>query len=89
MARRALIFLYFQSYTTVLIFYCQQCILLSHASCPVCAAPAQWSEVADHANISHCQEEMQQNNLSHWFKFNLKRLSHYSRNQRATVFICH
>ncbi len=47
-----------------LIFYCQQCILLSHASCPVCASPAQWSDVADHANISHCQEEMQQNNLS-------------------------
>lgn len=33
--------------------------------------PHQHSELADHANIIHCQEEMQQNNPSLEFKFNL------------------
>lgn len=55
----------------------------------VLSVAPQHSEVADHANIIYCQEEMQQNNLSRRFKFNLKRLSHYFSNRRATVFVGH
>lgn len=50
--------------------------------------PSVHSEDDDHTNISHCQDEMHQNNLPLLFKCNLYK-THVFSSQRATVYSGH
>lgn len=50
--------------------------------------PSVHSEDDDHTNISHCQDEMHQNNLPLLFKFNPHK-THVVNSQRTTVYSGH